>query len=205
MPLTKLWFVLSLATPAPQMLAPDTLVRPVVAVVPADSTLLDVRGALARGRPWQASRLVAPALADSSRRTASAVFLAAQAASGWNGWPEVGRLLEGERWLDTLFGGRGRLLLARSALEARHDTVALAHALAAGPSTDAAEDAERLVLLARALERTGARDSAASTYRRAAERVPVVADWLVLRAAAVTGDSAQRAALYHWVRSPVAR
>ncbi|HYC32951.1 MAG TPA: hypothetical protein VEB59_11735, partial [Gemmatimonadales bacterium] len=205
MPLTKVWFVFSLAFPAPQMHAPDTVVLRPVAAAPSDSMLLDVRGALARGRPWQASRLVAPALADSARRTASAVYLAAQAASEWNGWPEVGRLLEGEQWLDTLFGGRGRLLLARSALEARRDSLALAYALAAAPSTDAQADAERLVLLARALERVGARDSAAATFRRAAERVPAAADWLILRAAAVTDDSASRAALYHWVRSPVAR
>ena len=205
MPLIKLWLSLALASPAAQLHAPDSLPRLAAMAMPADTALLDVRGALARGRPWQASRLVAPALADSSRRTATAVYLAAAAASGWNGWPEVGRLLDGEQWLDTLFNGRGRLLLARSALEARHDSAALIHALAARPMADPVEDAERLVLLARALARTGSRDSAAGTFRRAAERVPAVADWLVLRAAAVTDDSAHRAALYHWVRSPVAR
>ena len=205
MPLTKLWFFFSFALPVPQMHAPDTVAHRAVAAAPYDSTLLDARGALSRGRPWQASRLVAPALADSGRRTAAAVYLAAEAASEWNGWREVGRLLEGERWLDTLFGGRGRLLLARSALEARNDSLALAYALAAAPSNDAAEDAERLVLLGRALARVGARDSAASVFRRAAERVPGAADWLILRAAAVTDDSAQRTALYHWVRLPAAR
>ena len=85
MPLIKLWLSLALASPAAQLHAPDSLPRLAAMAVPADTTLLDVRGALARGRPWQASRLVAPALADSSRRTATAVYLAAAAASGWNG------------------------------------------------------------------------------------------------------------------------
>ena len=205
MPLTKVWLLLSLAGPAPQYHAPDSVALPVARLPEADSLLLDVRGALARGRPWQASRLVAPALADSGRRTATAVYLAASAASEWKGWSEVGKLLEGEQWLDSLFGGRGRILLARSALEARADSAALAHVLAAIPPADSAGEAERLVLLARALERLGARDSAASSYRRAAERVPVVADWLYLRAAAVTDDSARRAAFYRRMTLPLAR
>ncbi|HEX6107264.1 MAG TPA: hypothetical protein VFZ26_16880, partial [Gemmatimonadales bacterium] len=179
MPLTKLWLLFSLASPTAQPHAPDSLL-PSRLRVDGDTVLLDVRGALERGRPWQASRLVAPVLADSSRRSAAAVYLAATAASQWKGWREVGRLLEGEQWLDTLFNGRGRILLARSALEARQDSAALVHALAASPAAEPATDAERLVLLARALERTGARDSAAATYRRAAERVPAVADWLWL-------------------------
>ena len=205
MPLTKLWLLVSLAFPAPQLHAPDSVALSVLRLPEPDSALLDVRGALARGRPWQASRLVAPALADSGRRTATAVYLAASAASEWKGWGEVGRLLQGEQWLDTLFGGRGRLLLARSALEARDDSTALAHVLAAPAPADPAEDAERLVLMARALERLGARDSAASSYRRAAERVPAVADWLLLRAAAVTDDSARRAGFYHRMSLPLAR
>ena len=49
----------------------------------------------------------------------AAVYLAATAASRWGGWPEVSRLLTGERWLDSLYEGRGRLLLARAALEAQ--------------------------------------------------------------------------------------
>jgi soluble lytic murein transglycosylase len=205
MPLTKLWLLLSLVSPAPQLHAPDSIALPVFRLPDADTTLLDVRGALARGRPWQASRLVAPALADSTRRTATAVYLAASAASEWKGWGEVGRLLEGEQWLDSLFGGRGRILLARAALEARADSAALVHVLASAPPADAAGDAERLVLLARALERLGARDSAASSYRRAAARVPAIADWLNLRAAAVTDDSARRAALYSGMTLPLVR
>ncbi|HEX6105755.1 MAG TPA: lytic transglycosylase domain-containing protein, partial [Gemmatimonadales bacterium] len=49
------------------------------------------------------------------------------------------------------------------------------------------------------------RDSAAATYGRAAKRVPAVADWLWLRAAAVTDDSAGRAALYARMQLPLPR
>ena len=205
MPLTKLWLLLSFGSPAAQLHAPDSVAGSLAYLEPADTSLRDVRGALASGRPWQASRLVAPTLADSARRTPTAVFLAAAAASEWNGWREVGRLLEGEQWLDSLFGGRGRILLARSALEAGADSLALAHALAAVPAADSAADAERLVLLARALARAGARDSAAATYRRAAAKAPPVADWLLLRAAAVTDDSARRGELYRRMTLPLAR
>jgi hypothetical protein len=96
--------------------APDSALIP-GPVSRADSLLESARSALGRGRPWQASRLIAPVVGDSSQRTPSAVILAATAASRWGGWPEVGRLLEGEAWLDSLFEGRGRVLLARSALD----------------------------------------------------------------------------------------
>ncbi len=205
MPLLPLWLLLALPASAAQFHGPDTVAVPAARLTEADSSFPDVRGALARGRPWQASRLVAPALADSGRRTATAVFLAAEAASAWKGWREVGRLLAGEPWLDTLFDGRGRILLARSALEARADSAALAHALAAEPAAAPTQDTERLVLLARALEVVGARDSAAATYRRAADRAPLVADWLLLRAAAVTDDSARRAGLYARMTLPPVR
>ena len=49
------------------------------------------------------------------------------------------------------------------------------------------------MLLATALERLHARDSAAASYVRAADRLPSIAGWLRIRAAAVTDDSAARA------------
>ncbi len=204
--LTQLWLPLALSAAPVQLHAVDSTARvPAGYVSVADSMLLDVRGALARGRPWQASRLVAPVLADSIRRTPTAVFLAASAASQWGGWPEVGRLLQGESWVDSLFGGRGQMLLARSALEAGADSAALAYVLRVSPRDGAADDGERLLVLARALERLGARDSAAATYRRAAKRLVSVSDWVLLRAAAVSDDSLARAAIYESLTLPLAR
>lgn len=172
-------------------------------VTPLDSTLARAGEALARGRPWQATRLLSPALQDSMLRTPAAVFLAATAASEWGGWTQVLQLLRTEPWIDTLYGGGARVLLARAALERGADSVALVHAAAAlrlDPTSG-----ERLFLLASALDRLGARDSAAAAYLRAAERLPQVADWLRLRAAAATDDSAGRAGLYAEIVDPLPR
>ena len=197
MPLTQLWLVAALVSPPTQFLAMahggDMGSAPRAEV---DSVLDDARGALARGRPWQASLLMAPVLADSAQRSPAAVYLAATAASQWGGWPEVARLLDGEPWLDTLFEGRGRLLLARSALEQRQDSMALYHALAARPGSESVTAGERLFFLATAYDRLDARDSAAAKYQQAAERLPLIGDWLRIRAASVTGDSMARAQLF---------
>ena len=168
---------------------------------PLDSTLARASEALARGRPWQATRLLSVALRDSSSRTPQTVFLAATAASEWGGWGQVLQLLQSEPWVDTLYGGRARVLLARAALERNADSAALQHAqiaLARDPLSG-----ERLLLLATALDRLDARDSASALYIRAAGRLPQVGDWLRLRAAMVTGDSASRAVLYGKITDPL--
>jgi soluble lytic murein transglycosylase len=168
-----------------------------------DSTLAIARRALARGRPWQATRLLSTALEDSAGRKPAAVFLAATAASEWGGWGEVFQLLQHEPWVDTMYDGRARLLLARAALERKADTAALEHASLAVRRDSAS--GERLLLLAGALERLGARDSAAAVYARAARRLPEVADWLRLRAASVTHDSSARSHLYSTIADPLPR
>ncbi len=200
--LLHLWLWLA-TIGAPQQFA----VRPVAVRdsgevhLPLDSTLARAGEALARGRPWQATRLLSVVLRDSSSRTPQAVFLAATAASEWGGWGEVLQLLQSEPWVDTLYGGRARVLLARAALERNADTVALGHALIALRRDPLS--GERLMLLATALDRLEARDSAASLYLRAADRLPAVADWLRLRAATLTADSAARAALYTQITDPL--
>jgi len=204
LPLPPVWVAFALT------LAP---VRAPVSVAPAgpietrlaDSLVADATIALERGRPWQASRLIAMVLSDSARRTPDAVMLAATAASRWGGWPEVTRLLDGQPWVDSAYNGQGRLLLARAALEQGSDSAALRHILAAPSPNVAAADGERLVLLATALDRLHARDSAAASYLRAAERLPSIAGWLRIRAATVTDDGSARARLYERVTDPLAR
>jgi soluble lytic murein transglycosylase len=168
-----------------------------------DSTLALAGEALARGRPWQATRLLSRVMQDPANRTPPVVFLAATAASEWDGWSEVKQLLGDQPWIDTLYEGRARLLLARAALEQRADSEALAHAAEAlrrDPSSG-----ERLLLLGMALERTGAGDSAAAVLLRAVQRLPQVSDWLKLRAAAATSDSTARSWLYSTIRDTLAR
>jgi len=48
-------------------------------------------------------------------------------------------------------------------------------------------------------------DSAAATYRRAAAVLPAVADWILLKAAAVTADSAARVSIYERINLSLAK
>jgi soluble lytic murein transglycosylase len=62
-----------------------------------------------------------------------------------------------------------------------------------------------LVLHARELDRADSLDQARDAYADAASKLPHLADWLYLRAAGVTGDSARRAGYFAKIRSDVAR
>ena len=175
-------------------------------LAPVDSSVVEARAALERGQPWRASLIMSEALSDSTRRTPQALLVAATAASHWDGWTEVERLLGGAPWVDTLFQGQARVLLGQAALARRADSLAQGHAQAAVRSArgDFAL-AERLVLLARAWDRLDRRDSAAMAYERAARLLPPAADWLLLRAAGVTDDSLRRAELLARLVEPGAR
>ncbi|HUF65722.1 MAG TPA: transglycosylase SLT domain-containing protein [Gemmatimonadaceae bacterium] len=110
--------------------------------------------------------------------------------------------------------GLGALLVAvwctagcdqsRADAEPAQDTTAIEAA------TDSVEgelkpETRELVLRAREYDRNNLTDSARMGYLAAADSLPAVADWLLLRAAGVTADSAVRAGLYERVRTPVAR
>jgi soluble lytic murein transglycosylase len=156
------------------------------------------------GRPWRATALLAPRLGAPASASPELRLAGARAAAAWDGWTEVDRLLRGAPWLDSQFGGEGRELLVRGLLERGQDAAADAR-LALDDARDDAQRVTRRVLLARAYDRANARDSAADSYLAAAARLPSVADWLRLRAAGVTGDSAARARLLAAVRSGTAR
>jgi hypothetical protein len=51
-----------------------------------DSALAVAREAIAEGRPWRATRVLAPMLRDSTLRTPEVELVAAKAAAGWHGW-----------------------------------------------------------------------------------------------------------------------
>lgn len=78
---------------------------------------------------------------------------------------------------------------------------------AAADSVEAtlSEDVRELVLRAREHDRNNLNDSARMAYLTAADSLPAIADWLLLRAAGLTADSAARSALYERVRTPAAR
>lgn len=162
--------------------------------------------ALDEGRPFQATLILDAAMATPADRTQARLLTAAKAAAAWEGWSTVGRLLAQARWLDEGSGGSGRELLARSALERGLNDAALTHAsMALSLAGTGPERGPRLVLLARALDRVGRLDSAAAVYRQAGQALPEIRDWLLLRAAGVTADSAARAELYTGLTLPAAR
>jgi soluble lytic murein transglycosylase len=88
-----------------------------------------------------------------------------------------------------------RALSARGVVVSASDTV----------SVEVDGEVHAVVLRAREFDRANVLDSARILYLEGAERLPHVADWLLLRAAGVTADSAERAALYARVETEVAR
>jgi soluble lytic murein transglycosylase len=66
-------------------------------------------------------------------------------------------------------------------------------------------ESRALVIRARELDRADSLEAARTAYEAAAEKLPQLSDWLYLRAAGVTADSAARAAYYAKLRTGVSR
>lgn len=175
--------------------------QPAPALEPTE-IIAQAERALAEGKAFRATRLLAPALSTAAPRSPALVLVAARAAAGWEGWGTVERLLAGQPWLDDIAGGEGRALLARARVERAEP--ALPDARRAVSTARGDLRAPRLLTLARAFDRANLLDSAAAAYRRAEELLPAVGDWLRLRAAGVLADSAQRAPLYRAISLPAA-
>ena len=208
--LIVLALILSTATACAQDSGTESRV-PAVDVTRSDSTRIAGDSVIVRadslvraGRHWRATRLLAGRLAKPDSTSPAARLVGARAASGWQGWSEVDRILSGAPWLDSLYGGEGRELLVRSGLARDRDVRADAR-LALADARTAAARVTRRVLLARALDRANVLDSAATAYSAAAVQVPEIADWLRLRAAGAMADSADRADEFKQVSSAAAR
>ena len=171
-----------------------------------DAAVRAAASALSSGRPWRATEIIDSAYRDPARRTPEVSLVSATAAAAWGGWTRVERDLTGASWLDSLFDGHGRELLVRAALARGADSVAQAEAERAlrGARTDL-DRGVREVLLARALDRRAFGDSAAASYLRAARHLPLVSDWLALRAAGATANASSRQRHYARVTAAVAR
>jgi soluble lytic murein transglycosylase len=187
--------------------APAQIESPVVELArSSDPAVRTAAAALQANRPWRATEIIDSAYRGSTVRSRDVVLMSAIASASWGGWTRVERDLSGVAWLDSAFAGRGRELLARAALARGADSLARVHAEHAIAQSRTEQDrGVREVLLARALDRQAMGDSAASTYLRAARRLPVIADWLELRAAGATSDAARRRRNYGRVTTPVAR
>ncbi|HEX7978120.1 MAG TPA: lytic transglycosylase domain-containing protein [Gemmatimonadaceae bacterium] len=176
----------------------------VQAKLPAEPLAMRADSLVRAGRAWRATVLLAPSVRAPASATPAVRLVAARAAAAWQGWAEVDRLLHDAPWLDSSLDGEGRELLARSALERGQPAEEDARAALAAARTPA-EQAVRRVLLARALDRADARDSAAKMYAAAVGQLPSAADWLRLRAAGVSADSESRARYFSKVTSAPAR
>ncbi|PYP75511.1 MAG: hypothetical protein DMD35_21255 [Gemmatimonadetes bacterium] len=183
---------------------PLDLAHGVGAALPADPLAARADSLVRAGRPWPATVLLAPTLRTPNGASAAVRLVGARAAAAWRGWNEVERILRDAPWLDSELEGEGRELLARAALERNLPAEDDARRALAAARTDP-QRAVRLVLLARALDRANARDSAAASYAGAAARIAEAGDWLRLRAAGVTADSAARSALLARVTMEPAR
>jgi len=173
--------------------------------VAKDTILASAEEALARGNPWRAYRIVLPRTKVPRTRTPETVWLAARAAAGWGGWPQVKSLLGRERWLDSRYGAGGRELLARASLALGEDSAAIVHAgRAVKKSPNDSTRGVRRVLLARALDRQGRLEEAAEAYAAAAEDLPELSDWLHLRAATAALDLDAWAAQLAALKTPTA-
>lgn len=166
------------------------------------AVIADATRSMQQNRPYRASRQLMKLVTGPGEKAPTLLLLAANAAAGWEGWGTVVRLLAGQSWLDRMEDGEGRALLARARVERGED--AMADARAALREAESDDAGARLVTLARAYDRMNLLDSAASAYNRAAARLPLVADWLLLRAAGVLADSAARAGLYQNISLPAA-
>src|SRR5438105_3658687 len=65
------------------------------------------------GHPWRATVLLSDQMRSPGSGNAEQRLVAARAASAWEGWSEVQRILGGQPWLDNQFGGEARELMAR--------------------------------------------------------------------------------------------
>lgn len=176
------------------------------AAAAGDEAVRAAQQALDQGRPYVATRLLQPALRDSSRRTPEVELLAARASAAWGGWNELRSAIGGAAWLDSRFAGEGHELLARAALGVNDDSLAVEHSRSAAElAGDDSTRGARLALLARALDRREQREAAYAAYENAARLLPAVSDWLRLRAAGVSADSGARARQYASVAGEIAR
>jgi len=99
------------------------------------------------------------------------------------------------------------LLLSSSACQNPKPSQQDTAAILAGDTTHHVLSAEdrALVLRARELDRADSLDAARAAYDQAAQKLPQLSDWLYLRAAGVTADSAARSEYYSKLRTDVSR
>lgn len=155
-----------------------------------------VREAAEQGRYWRASRILGEYLAVVSDTTPSTILLASRLSAGWGDWSTVTRLLEGRQWLGDVENGEGWRLLGMSRIR-QGQLEAGGRALDRYLELGRAESVEKGTEYLRrglALAAAGQSIVALSSFDRAAEELPWMADWAHYYAAelaAAAGDTAE--------------
>ncbi len=136
------------------------------------------RGALADGRPWDAWNTLRPHVAAAPEDAPPGVVLmAARAAAGWRGWPEVRGLLRGRTWLEETGNAEGLFLLGQAEEAGENWTRAADAYRRYARAADASERGTGYARLGRVLLRDGRRTEAGAAFARAAAEPGVVGDW----------------------------
>lgn len=168
----------------------------------AGAPALGADSLVALGRFWHAER-AAPALPRAPRAVPAALgLLHARILAGLGRWTEVEEVLRSVRHADTL---PQAVAFAAQAAEQRQDWAAAEagyRRLAAMPTAPPVLRVPALVRRALALEMLGRPDSAGAAWRRAAQGLPEIADWLAIHRAGIERDTALAFASVADSRSP---
>ena len=180
-------------------------IRPLAAQVPscgATTEPLRADSLATLGRFWHALR-AAPALPRPPRSVPqSLAVLYARIDTGLGRWKEAGEVLRRVRGRDTLPEAVALAAFAAEHLEQWREAEVGFRRVVELATTSAELRGQALVHLAFAFEALGRRDSAVVTWRRAAQALPEIADWLALRRAALEPDTTLVLALVSAARSP---
>jgi len=192
------------ATPSPELEEAAALPSGVVAQAPAcgAAPVLKADSLVALGRFWHAERAAPPLPRPPRAVSVSSALLHARISAGLGRWREVTEVLRRVGRADTV-----PEIVALQAAAAEHveDWVAAEagyRRLAAMPSAPAALRTPALVRRALALEMLGRPDSAGVAWRRAAQSLPEIADWLAIHRAELERDTVLAFASVGLSRSP---
>jgi soluble lytic murein transglycosylase len=160
--------------------------------------------ALANGQWWHAFRLTRPLPARPVGQPAATVLVPARIAAGLGRWDAVDSLLRRARGGDSLPAFVELAARADEQGERWAAAVDKYRRLRRLPRVDEPTRAAATVRLALNYERLGRLDSASAVWRRAAQALPEIADWLALRRADHERDTLLAFAALAGMRSPAA-
>ena len=157
------------------------------------------------GRPWHAAELLLRAASRDSHPKADIVLRGAEAELAARRYERARTLLTGQPWLNGYENGEALAVLAEAEERLGMEGAAALHYAEARLHAQGARAAVLSVRAGAAWERLGAFDSAAAAYAAARTELPGIGQWLRLREARVTPDTARAFALFADLAPPASR